>query len=157
MRWRVHVIVQDSSLNVKDDVSDDARSQDAQIDSVTDRKNGNAKAVVSLLQATSDWLAVEHPEFEVGNRDASLLFDDDDKGAAGQHDLTGQIGSSDSEDLRPAGIEFEPVWRNHQRSSAVHGRNDCRSIPLRDSGRKDNVGRAHPSAIKSRRRLDRIR
>jgi hypothetical protein len=139
------------------DVSDGAESLNAQIGSVTDRKNGNARAVVSLLQATSDWLAVEHPGLEVGDRDASLLFDDRDNGVAGQHDLGGQIGSFDSADQRRAGIECAPVWHSHRHSSVAHGHNDCRSIPLCDSGRKDNVGRAVPSAIKSRRRLDRIR
>jgi hypothetical protein len=139
------------------DVSDGAESLNVQIGSVTDRKNGSAKVVVSLLQATSDWLAVEHSGLGVGNRDASLLYDDYDNGVAGRHDLNGQIGSFDNVDRHLVAIACAPVLRNHRRSSVVHGHNDCRSIPLCDSGRKDNVGRAHPSAIKSRRRLDRSR
>lgn len=63
------------------DVSDAAENPDAQIRSVTDRKNGSARAVVHFLQATSDGLAVDHAGFEVGNPDASLLIDDRDNGA----------------------------------------------------------------------------
>jgi hypothetical protein len=43
------------------DVSDGAKNQDAQIGSVTDRKNDRAKAMVHFLPATSDWLEVNHP------------------------------------------------------------------------------------------------
>ncbi len=77
-------MIHSGQINVMGDVSDGAESLNVQIGSVTDRKNGSARATVRFLPATSDWLEVNHPEREVGNRDASLLFDDHDNGAVGQ-------------------------------------------------------------------------
>lgn len=157
VRWQGHGVILSGQINVKDDVSDGAGNQDARIGFVTDHKNGSARVVAHFLQATSNGLAVNHPGREVGNRDASLSFDAHGKGAAGQHDLNDQIGSPDSVDLRIAGIECAQALHSRLNNSAGRGHNDCRSIPLCGNGRKDNVGRAVPSAIKSRRRLDRIR
>ena len=77
-------MIHSGQINVMGDVSDDAESLNAQIGSVTDRKNGRARATVHFLPATSDWLEVNHLGSEVGNCDASLLFDDHDNGAVEQ-------------------------------------------------------------------------
>jgi hypothetical protein len=112
---------------------------------------------VYFLYTTSEWLVVDHLEFAVGNRDASLLIDDHDNGAGVWHGAGGQADLTDSVCQLLAGIVFAPVLRNHRHSSAVHGRSDCRSIQLCNSGRIGSVVLVVPSAIKSRRRLDRIR
>ena len=54
-------MIHSGQINVMGDVSDGAESLNVQIGSVTDRKNGSARATVRFLPATSDWLEVNHP------------------------------------------------------------------------------------------------
>ena len=49
----------------------------------------------------------------VGNCDASPLFDGRGNGAGVQHGLAGRAGSIDGVDLPVAVIGFVPAWHNH--------------------------------------------
>jgi len=74
-RGHAHDAALSDQIYVMDDVSDSAGSFDARIAIATHHRNGSAMATAMRFpHTTSEWLAVNHLRFGVGNPDASLLF-----------------------------------------------------------------------------------